>query len=1126
MRRTWGVLVLILGLAAGLVLSPPTRAGAEEESVLTSVWTATSYDNVFATDTPPPEATDRLDLLAARNEFESGQLLIRKSAAFTITEVTFSDLTGPGTLSAKNLDHRFVEFEHLPANSTFAGRQPITSPIRTAPGDFPDALGNDPTIDVPANTTQPIWVRAYVPKGTEPGDYTGTVSVITDHGTSTVDLKLTVASATIPDAAQSSFTADLWMLQYGSLSWDEGDGDTLELFYGHDRLSPEWWQLMEEFARSMKENRHNTLQVNLLQLLIGGGSKPDADGRYTFDWTVLDQFVDFFVERGVVKRLEGFWMAGPNVHGDPYPQLEVINGEGQRDYWAWDSPEAQAFVDQLVTALRDHVQAKGWQDLWWMHVGDEPSGAETLKMQKGLAAKYRSHWPEVQLSDAVVDWGSVEAVAGHQSFLIPNELTLNEHEGYYADQIAAGKDVWLYNCNVPTHSYLNRFIDNPVWHQRATMWYAYSRDLSGYLHWAYNNWQYKMEDQEVRGDGWITKPDKKNNKLKGTIRLESLRDGLEDRELLELAGKKNPTLAKDLAASLVDKANRYSRDTAYMQRIRALLMRAASGEEPVRSTKRTGRSGVGVIDLGVQFQVDGIRLRGARAGATVDLSADGKRWTTARTTNRAVEFVGLNAKARYVRVSAARLTGFAVAGTELARPNLAAGASYTKPDGVSGDYPDSGDGEATDGLPAGHYADGRSFAYDVPADTTEDYAVVVDLGDQRALDQVRVHRYEEYDSARYAPDSIKVETSADGKTFRQQGVPAGTEPGGTWYDVRFPVHQARFVKITYRKEHRTNADMIFLDEIEAYGPSSSLSNVAAGARYTKSAEPDDPFYTDARNREATDGVIAGDGRDGIGYGYYLGGEQNPRTVAVTVDLDGPKLISEVQLQAFADGFHDYAPDRVTMSIKTTGGEFRTVGEAAWPTGTWYRASFDPVEATAVRIEATKADGPYADYLVLDEIAVLGDRAKSPTNLAAGAGYTASTEFADPGYPDAGGESTDGVFAGHYSDGKSYAYYFTDSGPERTITIDFDLGQPRTISMARFRQYFDGEHKYAPDKVVLLTSDDGKAWTERAATTTAAERWFDLGFAPVEARHVRFAATKKPGYFAEYIFVDELQVFGH
>ncbi len=131
---------------------------------------------------------------------------------------------------------------------------------------------------------------------------------------------------------------------------------------------------------------------------------------------------------------------------------------------------------------------------------------------------------------------------------------------------------------------------------------------------------------------------------------------------------------------------------------------------------------------------------------------------------------------------------------------------------------------------------------------------------------------------------------------------------------------------------------------------------------------------------------------------------------------------------------------------------------AGPTGNWDRAAFDPVEATAVRIEATKADGEFADYLFRGELAVLGDPAKSPSNLVAGGTYTASQKFLDPSYPDTEGkESTDGVLGGHYSDGKSYAYYFTDSGPERTITIDFDLGAARTISMARFRQYFDGEH---------------------------------------------------------------------
>jgi hypothetical protein len=1152
--RKLAVLTTSLGLGLSTVVTPgfiTAQSAAAGDAVLSSVWTADSYQNVFAADLAPAGATTAVNLVAARNEYESAQIMVRKTRGFRIQGVDFTDLTGAGgaSIRAAELDYRFEEFEHLPANSTFAGSQPITNPVRKAPGDFPDALSNEPSMDVPANSTQPIRVRLHVPKATAPGTYRGTARLRTDQGVSSVPVAVKVENVTVPDASKSSFTTDLWMLQYGALSWDEGAGDTIELFYGYKRLSPQWWKLMGEFARSMRENRHNNLPVNVVQLLIGGGSSLKADGTYTFDWKLFDQFVSFFHDRGVVKQLEGFWMAGPNVRGNPYPQVEIIDrdagGTAVRSYAAWDGAKSNNFIDQFVPALHKHLEAKGWADEWWMHVGDEPNGADNLRMHAGLTKKYRSLWPGVRLSDAVFDWGGAQAVSPTQSFLIPNEMTINEHEDFYAAQRAAGKEVWLYNCNIPTYSYLNRFIDQPVWNQRSTMWYAYSRNLSGYLHWAFNSWQYQMADQEVRGDGWIVKPDKKNNKLKYTLRLESLRDGLEDRDLLEIVGKRDPSLAKSIAGSLVTTANRYSRDTGYLARMRTLLVRAAAGDDlpdlakdlAEKSWRSAGDEQAVQADLGSQAQIDAVQLHWGAASAStyrIEISYDRSHWAVGYQTTSGdggTDFVGLNAKGRYVRVvrpggDKAAPPGLQVIGQRLDRPNLAGGKTYTKSVKPVDGYPDNADRESTDGLPAGHFGDGRSYAYTVEPGTTKTFDVTVDLGIVQPLDQVKVHRYEEFDRAQYGSDAITISVSPDGTAYRQKarlGAPNGAD--GVWYDATFPVTQARFIKVSHTKKYGATSDMVFLDEVEAYGPSDpGMVNVAEGKRYTKSAEPDDPFYLDADGKESTDGEIGGDFTDGKGYAYYIGAGQS-RTVSATVELDGPKAVSEVMLQKYEDRFHHYEPDRVTVYIKPVGGDFRPVGQAAWATSGWYDMSFDEQVVTAVRVDVTKRDARFADYLFLDEIAVIGDLSRSPVNLAAGQAYTRTTDHLDPNYPDSTArESTDGVLAGHYSDGKSWAYVLA---PGETVTsdIDFDLGKSRMLSVARFREYNDGGHNYRPDKVTLLVSDDGKTFTEKATSTQPSGRWFEGVLGDVSARYVRFRAVKTYGSFADYLFVDELEIYG-
>jgi hypothetical protein len=401
--------------------------------------------------------------------------------------------------------------------------------------------------------------------------------------------------------------------------------------------------------------------------------------------------------------------------------------------------------------------------------------------------------------------------------------------------------------------------------------------------------------------------------------------------------------------------------------------------------------------------------------------------------------------------------------------------------------------------------------------------LTVDLGSVQPVDQVRILRYGEYERFRYGPDSVTVAVSPDGTAYRQKA--RLTQANDRWYEASFPVTQARYLKVSFAKQHAAEADTLFLDEIEAYGPAGAdLVNVAEGKQYAKSAAPDDPFYPDTADKESTDGEIGGDLTDPRSYAYYLDPGQT-RTVSVTVDLGGPKSVRQVKVRRYADGFHHYEPDRVTVYVKPVGGDFRPVGQVAWPTAGWYDVGFEDEVVTAVRVELTKREGRHKDYLFLDEIAAIGDRTKSPANLVAGSTYSATTDSLDPAYPDSTGkESTDGVLAGHYSDGKSWAYVMK---PDQTLTadIDFDLGSTKTLSLARFREYFDGEHNYKPDKVVVLVSSDGTTWTEKATVSQASGRWYEAVLGEVQARYVRFRAVKTYGYFAEYIFVDELEVYG-
>jgi hypothetical protein len=847
-------------LTAAAVLAS-ALSGVGSAAVVTTAWTESSSINLFRDDLPKPGASHSINLVLAKNEYESAQIGIRKSQNFTIQRVAFSNLaSGDNTLGADSLRYQFVEFEHLNHNTSFAGQYPLDNPIRTAPDDFPDALSNDSSVAVPANTSQPIWIRAYAPANTPTGTYRGCATVVTDAGNTSVPVTLDVKNVAIPTAEQSTFTTAMWNTAFGPLTWDH-PADMMKEFYGFDRWSPQWWNLLDQMATSMREYRENSLSLPVVSLLLDGGSKLNADGSYSFDWTRFDQVAKFFLDRHAVKQIEAFWLYF-GYYSDKSIRTHIITrdsaGKPVLSYVYSDSAEVKSWNAAFLPALRDHVRSMPWKNSFWMHIADEVTTANAGRYLDGLSA-VRSVWPEVRIADANNIQDSQETVAGKQSFLIPSLIIADENRQYYADQKTHGKEFWLYTANIPTGSYLNRFIDQPVYAQREMMWYGYQLGATGYLHWGYNDWRYFIDDQDTKGDGWIVKWDKEHGSIKPTIRLSALRDGVEDWELLKIVGKTRPALAQAFTEAVVTSATRYTQDTGFLSRMHNALVAAASGG-PIfassltsngvasASSAKTGfdagkaidgdastswqSSGGGAqwwqVDLAGQAQIDGVELTWGAAfpkSFRVQFSYDGTKWADAYSTTTGVggsQFIGLNGKARYLRISSpscpaagCSIADLRVGGSLLVQENVAGGKPYERPSPLT-DFPDA-TGESTDGVLAGHFDDGRSYGYEL-TDHTQPLTVdvVVDLQAVRSVRNVRIHRYEKYEQL-YSPDSVVLSTSTDKVTFSQQAsAQAANGQDGLWYDLSFPATAARYVKVSFTKWYGPISDYLFLDEIEAY----------------------------------------------------------------------------------------------------------------------------------------------------------------------------------------------------------------------------------------------------------------------------------------------------------------------
>ncbi len=338
--RRWLCGLLTAALLGGI---PAYAEGAapvqpqEAEQAVMDVWVQNSADRAFASSTMPEQAAQKIELYAARNEYEAAQILVRSSAALTGLTVQATDLAkADGTpLDASNITI-YSEYS-APAGG-------VIGDVESTPDGsdlYTDALLPNAPLDVAENTTQPYWVRVYVPKGQAPGVYTGSLRVSAGERSEELPFSVKVYAVTIPDTDESSFKMINWFstagTDFGALESAVPNQYDVELF------DENWWRVMESFARDLAIHRNNVIFMDAEALLmpestlLGSDSRKPyvtgtdgkmAAGKYLFDWKNFDRMVDLFQNAGAMQYI---YLAGNSkvIRGaDDQMQLYVLEDGG------------------------------------------------------------------------------------------------------------------------------------------------------------------------------------------------------------------------------------------------------------------------------------------------------------------------------------------------------------------------------------------------------------------------------------------------------------------------------------------------------------------------------------------------------------------------------------------------------------------------------------------------------------------------------------------------------------------------------------------------------------------------------------------------------------------------------
>jgi len=440
------------------------------------VWSEAPDNKIIPEQQCPSGARVRRDirLEAAGNEYVDFQIAVRAKDHPLRVSV---EVDPPGRLKASDVLVRPVGLIVTKVASSGYFRA----------GPMPDPLLEPGPADVPAGETRSFWVRIYVPEGAEGGSHTGEVRVRSGATTlARAKLSLKVYGFSLP--------RDTSLPTAFQVNVDREWSRFLEYYpdAGYDILRRFW----ESFAAHRIAPMHPSLT---------GPPRPDTPAAMA----EFDRYLDLAEELRLSHLDSFFW--GPPV----------------------DTEEDRAWVRRIV----DHYVARGMLDRTHVYMCQfDEAGPDRWPQIREYAAKLKAADPRIQRMLTVAPAGGL-----YGSIDVWCPLTYHYDKALARGRRQAGEKVWWYTAVAMTPGFL---IDQPGAEHRALMWLTHAYEADGFLFWCVSYWpRNPWEEPQMgpgtagNGDGFLyypRRPGDPADRLYETIRLELIRDGIEDYEYLRL----------------------------------------------------------------------------------------------------------------------------------------------------------------------------------------------------------------------------------------------------------------------------------------------------------------------------------------------------------------------------------------------------------------------------------------------------------------------------------------------------------------------------------------------------------------------------------------------------------------
>ena len=218
-----------------------------------------------------------------------------------------------------------------------------------------DRLSSERTNLIPANNSRPVWLSIRIPPDAAPGSYRGSLIVSADGFPAVnIPIELEIVNWRLPEPKDFQSWIGCEQNPYG-----------VARHYGVKLWSDEHFKLMEASFKQLGRIGNTWLNVPVL-LNTEFGNKDDstirwirkADGRWAFDFTMLDRYLDLAAKHCGPPRMVQFvvmhGMRSPLTPPTP-PQVKIFDeatGKERDLRRAFEPARSLAFLCHI--ALRAH----------------------------------------------------------------------------------------------------------------------------------------------------------------------------------------------------------------------------------------------------------------------------------------------------------------------------------------------------------------------------------------------------------------------------------------------------------------------------------------------------------------------------------------------------------------------------------------------------------------------------------------------------------------------------------------------------------------------------------------------------------------------------------------------------